>query len=222
MANITLTYWGLTGVKDTVTVDDAVLVDGLITAIATDEGLDTNYYVISKLDDPSKSSYYYSDSSTTIDTIGIIASSVILCTPNQTGNKEQRQIQKLDIAQIKRQAGADTSKIYYRSGNVYDLTALPTKYTGNAVTDNANSGGLIVGRPWTTGAVTALFVSLGAEFEIRVDDTSGISPGMIMTGADYSGTVTVVTVISSTSLEMSIIAPDTVPAPGTVLTFTNP
>jgi hypothetical protein len=72
------------------------------------------------------------------------------------------------------------------------------------------------------GVVTALFVSLGAEFEIRVDDTSGISPGMIMTGADYSGTVTVVTVISSTSLEMSIIAPDTVPAPGTVLTFTNP
>jgi hypothetical protein len=72
------------------------------------------------------------------------------------------------------------------------------------------------------GVVTALFVSLGAEFEIRVDDTSGISPGMIMTGADYSGTVTVVTVISSTSLEMSIIAPDTVPAAGTVLTFTNP
>ena len=148
---------------------------------------------------------------------------MILCTPNQTGNKEQRQIQKLDIAQIKRQAGADTSKIYYRSGNVYDLTALPTKYTGNAVTDNANSGGLIVGRPWTTGAVTALFTSLGAEFEIRVDDTTGISPGMIMTGMDYGGaTVTVVTVNSSTSLEMSIIAPDTVPAPGTVLTFTNP
>lgn len=157
MANINLTYWGLTGVKGTVTVDEAVLVDALITAIAADEGLDTNYYVISKLDDPSKSSYYYSDSSTTISTIGIVNGSVILCTPNQLGTKQQRQIQKLDIAQRKRQGGpADDSSVdvpYYRILNEYNIDSLPTKYVGNEIVDNANTSGLLPGRPWT-GALT--------------------------------------------------------------------
>lgn len=85
------------------------------------------------------------------------------------------------------------------------------------------TGGLMLSRPRTTGAVTALFVSLIAEAEIRVDDTTGISPGMIVTGTGFtSETVTVVAVNSSISLTLSIIAPDPVPAPGTVLTFTNP
>ena len=130
--------------------------------------------------------------------------------------KELKQKAKLDLAATNRAADSNPRA-------TYDITQLPTQYEDDTVTDNANSGGLVLGRPWTTGSVTALFVSLGAEFEIRVDDTTGISPGMIMTGMDYGGaTVTVVTVNSSTSLEMSIIAPDTVPAPGTVLTFTNP
>jgi hypothetical protein len=152
MANINLTYWGLTGIKGTVTVDEAALVDALITAIATDEGLDTNYYIVSKLDEPSKSSYYYSDSSTTIDTIGITASSVLLCTPNQNGTKEQKQIQKLDIAQRKRLGGiaddSTTDAVYYRSLNEYDRDKLPSKYVGNESVDNANPGGLQPGRPW--------------------------------------------------------------------------
>lgn len=153
MANITLTYWGLTGVKGTVTVDEAVLVDALITAISADEGLDTNYYIISKLDDPSKSSYYYSDSSTTINTIGIVNNTVILCTPNQLGTKEQRQIQKLDIAQRKRLGGladdSTTDAVYYRSLNEYDRNKLPSKYVGNESVDNPNPGGLVDGRPWS-------------------------------------------------------------------------
>lgn len=152
MANIILTYWGLTGIKGTVTVDEAVLVDALITAIAADEGLDTNYYVISKLSDPSKSSYYYSDSSTTIDSIDINSDSVILCTPNQIGTKEQKQIQKLDIAQRKRLGGlvddSTTDAVYYRSLNEYDRDKLPSKYVGNDSVDNANPGGLLPGRPW--------------------------------------------------------------------------
>jgi hypothetical protein len=37
------------------------------------------------------------------------------------------------------------------TGRYYALTIdnLPTKYTGNAVTDNANVGGLVAGRPWS-------------------------------------------------------------------------
>lgn len=154
MANITLNYWGLTGIKGSVTVDESILVDELITAIATDEGLDTNYYIVSKLVDPSKSSYYFSDSSTTIDdpAVGIIDNDTILCTPNQTGTKEQRQIQKLDIAQRKRLGGLNddstTDAVYYRNLNEYNRDKLPSKYVGNNSVDNANLGGLLSGRPW--------------------------------------------------------------------------
>ena len=63
--------------------------------------------------------------------------------------KELRQKAKLDLAQVKRQAGGDTSAPAYRPLNVYDITLLPTQYSGNAVVDNPNLGGLQQGRPWT-------------------------------------------------------------------------
>lgn len=78
-------------------------------------------------------------------------------------NKKDRQTGKLDIAQAKRQGkivaadgtisgSVDSSKAYYRSNNIYDLTSLPTTY-GNtntsALVDNPNVGGLLSARPWT-------------------------------------------------------------------------
>ena len=57
--------------------------------------------------------------------------------------KELRQKAKLDLAAIDR---ADV-------GNpraTYDITQLPTQYSGNNVVDNPNVGGLVQGRPWTT------------------------------------------------------------------------
>jgi len=45
---------------------------------------------------------------------------------------------------------ANTSATYYRYWNTYDINDLPTKYTGNAITDNANVGGLAAHRPWKT------------------------------------------------------------------------
>lgn len=77
--------------------------------------------------------------------------------------KAERQAAKLDIAQAKRQGktvavngtitgSVDSTKPYYRGGNVYDLTSLPNPYdTGdnvNNVDETANVGGLIQGRPW--------------------------------------------------------------------------
>lgn len=75
--------------------------------------------------------------------------------------KALKQVAKLNIAQAKRQgktvatngtiSGAvDSSKSYYRYWNTYDINDLPTKYTGNAITDNANVGGLAAHRPWKT------------------------------------------------------------------------
>jgi len=47
-------------------------------------------------------------------------------------------------------AGApDTGAPFYRARNVYDPDRLPTQYSGYTVVDNANSGGLVQGRPWT-------------------------------------------------------------------------
>jgi hypothetical protein len=136
----TINYWGLSK-KGTVTVALTVTIDQLLTAIATDETLSTEYYTISKLSDPSKSSLTYGDSSTTLTAMGIIDGDVILCTTNQNGSKQERQEAKLAIAGKKR---LQTSRTY-----TLTINNLPTKYTGNAVTDNANTGGLVEGRPWS-------------------------------------------------------------------------
>jgi hypothetical protein len=78
---------------------------------------------------------------------------------SELSTKALKQAAKLNIAQAKRQGKTvaangtitgtvDSTKNYYRARNTYDITQLPTQYAGNAVTDNANTGGLIVGRPW--------------------------------------------------------------------------
>jgi hypothetical protein len=72
--------------------------------------------------------------------------------------KLARQTAKLDIAQAKRQgkivaldgtiSGAiDTTKPYYRANNTYSSTLLPDTYATTA-DDNANTSGLLQGRPW--------------------------------------------------------------------------
>ena len=138
----TINYWGLSGVKGSVTVNLTITIDDLITAIAADESLPADYYKISVLNNPSISDTTYGDSSSTLTQIGIVDSDTILSTPNQVGTKEDRQIQKLEIAKAARTADGNAR-------STYTITDLPTKYTGNAVTDNANSGGLVAGRPWS-------------------------------------------------------------------------
>ena len=82
--------------------------------------------------------------------------------------KRDRQLAKLEIAEAKRQGktvtaadGAytitgteDSTKNSYRPLNVLDTDLLPTLYAvednnTNNVVDNANTGGLEQGRPWT-------------------------------------------------------------------------
>lgn len=73
--------------------------------------------------------------------------------------KQLKQKAKLDLAAAKRQGkvvaadgtitgSIDSTKPYYRTRNTYDLTQLPTQYSGNNITDNPNASGLVVGRPW--------------------------------------------------------------------------
>lgn len=142
----TINYWGLAK-KGSVTVNFAGTIDTLITLIASSEGLIGEYYYISKLGDPSINSITYGDSTTTLTQMGLQDGDTVLCTPTQFGSKRERQLQKLAIASQTR---------YYDGYARYqsDITQLPTQYAADgSLTDNANSGGLIKGRPWLGLAV---------------------------------------------------------------------
>ena len=167
----TINYWGLSK-KGSVTVNLTVTIDQLITAIATDEGLATEHYTVSILLDPSKSSLTFGDSSTTLTQLGLVDGGTVLCTTNQTGSKQERQLQKLAIA-----AKTKTVDGYIRA--TLDTTQLPTLYSGNTVVDNANVGGLVVGRPWTTtsGDAAGLFKTTYAGYaEDNVDFFATATP----------------------------------------------
>lgn len=137
----TINYWGLTGVKGSVTVALTITIDDLITAIAADESLSTQYYTISLLNNPSVNDLIFGDSSSTLVDLGIIDGDTVLCTTNQSGSKQDRQIQKLEIASAARVADSNPR-------STYDITQLPTQYSGNNIVDNPNVGGLVQGRPW--------------------------------------------------------------------------
>jgi hypothetical protein len=138
----TINYWGLSGVKDSVTVALTITIDQLITAIAADEGLPTDYYKISVLNNPAINDTTYGDSSSTLTAIGMVDGDLVLCTPNQVGTKEDKQVQKLEIAKVARTADSNAR-------TTYTINDLPTKYSGNNLIDNPNVGGLVDGRPWS-------------------------------------------------------------------------
>jgi hypothetical protein len=55
--------------------------------------------------------------------------------------KQAKQAAKLAAAATKRASTGRRSTL--------NIDQLPTVYSGNVVVDNANVGGLVVGRPWT-------------------------------------------------------------------------
>ena len=57
--------------------------------------------------------------------------------------KELKQKAKLNLAAANRTADGNPR-------DTYDITQLPTQYSGNNIVNNPNLTGLIVGRPWTT------------------------------------------------------------------------
>ena len=90
------------------------------------------------------------DSSSTMAVYNITTGSYVGSFNNiaNSATREERQLAKLDLAQLRRQAAGNTTATFYRSRNVYDITELPTRYVGNTVVDNPNSGGLVEGRIW--------------------------------------------------------------------------
>ena len=201
----TINYWGLAK-KGSVTVAMTVTIDQLITAIATDEGLATEYYTVSSMNDFSKSSLTFGDSSTTLTQMGLVDGGTVLCTTNQYGSKRERQLEKLYIAQAKRQAYGDITKPYYRVNNTLDITLLPDTYATNA-DDNANTGGLLNGRPWVNYAGIAFAPNIWrTDYELYFNDTPSFFATAALKAApnDYNGTDTTIaepSLLNNTSIE---------------------
>ena len=61
--------------------------------------------------------------------------------------KVARQLAKLELAQLRRQAGGNSTATFYRSRNVYNIDLLADKYTSNTSTVGTTST-LTIGRPW--------------------------------------------------------------------------
>jgi hypothetical protein len=62
-------------------------------------------------------------------------------------DKATRQLAKLELAKLRRQAGGDTTATFYRSRNIYNIDLLADKYTSPTSTVGTTST-LVVGRPW--------------------------------------------------------------------------
>ena len=77
------------------------------------------------------------------------ANGISTLTTNGFADKEKRQKAKLALAEADRAA-----RNVVEPGRYADVTAdidqLPTKYVGDTVFDNDNTGGLKPGRPWAT------------------------------------------------------------------------
>jgi hypothetical protein len=149
MANIDTYYIGLTRQPKTLSTVNTLTktLAAYANDIATAEGLNPNYYSISLERNPTFNSVNYpSQTLSQIETalgVTLVNGDLFITTPFQNGlTKEQRQIQKLDIAAATRTADSNPR-------DTYTVTDLPTKYTGDTVTDNPNPGGLVPGRPWS-------------------------------------------------------------------------
>lgn len=135
----------------------------------------------------------------------------------QLSTKLARQQAKLDIAQLKRKgytlnadgtvaSGPDTSKVFYRLNNTYDITLLPDTYATTA-DDNPNTGGLVQARPWLNVAgITFASNIWRTDYEGYHNENPAFFATASLKAApnDYNGTDTTIsepTLLNNTSIE---------------------
>jgi hypothetical protein len=138
MASITITVQSLlnTAVYDSYTIDNGQTVTQLKTAIDSARSFDSTWYDL-VLNESVLSG------ASTLASLGI-TSGTQLRTHNKISRLATRQLRqeaKLALAELDRT----------ESGKRHTLTInnLPTKYSGDTIVDNPNTGGLVQGRPWS-------------------------------------------------------------------------
>jgi hypothetical protein len=96
--------------------------------------------------------------------------------------KELRQKAKLALATTDRAA---TNR---RAG--LDITELPTQYTGDAITDNPNVGGLVVGRPWVDLSAGASRKQYTGYYNNVATFFDALTPTATTTATNFDSTLT--------------------------------
>ncbi len=164
MASFDTTYYGLLRTPTTLGIETTTAsFPAYITVISTAEDLSSTYYFLSLARDGRFNSVDYpTENFDDIETdlgITLVEGDVFVARPLDEGlTKEQRQVMKLEISVKKRERDNKTR-------TVYDLSELPTKYSGNALVDNINSGGLVQGRPWGSSETPNLFTGLAIWYD---------------------------------------------------------
>jgi len=139
MANITVQVQSLlnTALYNSYTIDNGQTVDQLKTAINTARSFNSTWYDIVLNES-------VASGSATLASLGIV-SGTVLRTHNKISRlstRQARQEAKLALAGLDRIASSETR-------TTLTINNLPTKYSGNTLVDNANTGGLVLGRPWS-------------------------------------------------------------------------
>jgi hypothetical protein len=147
MANITLTYKGLTGKRGSVTIDNGQTLLQLIPVILADEDPTVGVLTTGDYDIVLQRDTSITDGANGSDTLlaaGIVDSDTIICIDEPGGTKEVRQERKGRIASVKREREGKTEYTWNKN-------RLPNPYEGNAYNadDDENTGTLQAQRPWT-------------------------------------------------------------------------
>ena len=186
MASINIKYKGLTGLLNDLTIDDGQTMTQLRSAIISDEGLSSSYYSRVSIHKNGLVKDSTDDSATTLASAGIVAGDIItVASERSQANKEANQLMTLEIAQLKRKAGGDNTKPYYRQWNTYDQLALSLPYADNSSTleDDANTyNPLVPHRPW----VTSVEGAAPASPEEAVSESAFVDLQIWYDGADTS------------------------------------
>ena len=147
MANIDLTYKGLTGKRGTITIDNGQTVLQLLNAIVADEDDTVGVLTNGDYDIAVERDTTITDGNNGSDTLlaaGIVDGDNIICIDEPGGTKEVRQERKGRIASVKRHREGKTEYTWNKN-------RLPNPYEGNAYNadDDENTGALQPQRPWT-------------------------------------------------------------------------
>lgn len=90
---------------------------------------------------------------------------------SRLANRELRQKAKLDLASLDREESG-------LARTTYDITQLPTQYNDNAIVNNPNIGGLVVGRPWINTVAPFTFYEAGGT-TVAISTTKYVSGNKI-------------------------------------------
>ena len=139
MAAITISVQSLlnTAVYSTYSVDTTNTVTQVKTTINGTENWDSSWYKLVYnntvlTNEGATLASYGINSNATLRTANVI---------DRLATKELKQKAKLNLSELDRAAAGNPRA-------TYDITELPTQYSGNNIVDNPQPNGLILGRPW--------------------------------------------------------------------------